>query len=186
MVGSAQMQLLTFAGEHDDQLPASRKLPVVNKTLVSNSGGKRRSFAVGCGQKICKMFDLLTIEVTKKTVCPKREESSEAVPDVHKPLDDSIMTEIPDSVQELEEFKEEGNNDYIKILCCLPCFHIPGNFDKNEHVTRFLDSFMITRNHRIHKYLWKANVFFLKNMDWKVAAVAALKDSDYPGAPRSM
>lgn len=50
---------------------------------------------------------MLAIIEAKKTVSPERDESSEDVLDVHKPLDGSIMTEIPVFVQPAREFKEE-------------------------------------------------------------------------------
>lgn len=65
-------------------------------------------------------------------------------------------------------------------------FNIPVDSDKYEHVTPFLDSVMIPIIYCTHKYLEKADVLFLRNMVWKICAVAALKDFDFPGAPRNM
>lgn len=78
------------------------------------------------------------------------------------------------------------NKEWLKTVCCPMYSNIPVKFNRLEHVTPFLDSMMISKNHRPHIYLEKAEVHFLRNMVWKFGVVAALNDSDYPGAPCNM
>lgn len=62
------------------------------------------------------MINLLTNKVTKKTVGPESKDCPEDVPDVPKPFDDSIMSEIPDSVKPNEEFKKEVKKEWLKTF----------------------------------------------------------------------
>lgn len=57
--------------------------------------GVKLEVALISDQKTCKVINLLTNKWTENTVGSNEDESQEAVPDNHKLLDESEMTETP-------------------------------------------------------------------------------------------
>lgn len=112
--------------------PASsvRKATSCEDYPVNCSESKGRSTAGGRCQMVCKVIYLLTNKKTKRKVVPKSKEGLEPVPDVHKPFADSILTRTTESLQPVEEFKEEVNKKWLWTLRYPPNFNIPVHFNK--------------------------------------------------------
>lgn len=74
------------------------------------------------------MIGLPTNKKTKKTVRPETQESAEAVSNIQSPSAADIITQIPDSLQQVGDPKE-ANNECLKALRYSPYFHNPIIFD---------------------------------------------------------
>lgn len=102
--GGAPMLISTFVAERDDLPSASRKPPIPRMT-VRNPQNKG---AINCKRRWSNGLEgdrLATNTVRRKTMCPGREARAEAIRGVQKKINDSIMTEIPNSKQPVEKLK---------------------------------------------------------------------------------
>lgn len=87
----------------NDKKATSCKRP--SKPLRHNG----RSATAGLGRKVCKVIDLLTNIMTKKTLSPERRQIPEAIPDFYKPFNESLKTDNFHCMPPVVKLREQGH-----------------------------------------------------------------------------